>query len=278
MTQVRETPTATLLNDGRVLVVGGYGAGPLAEVWNPTTGVFSPAGVLNQERLGHTATLLPDGRVLVVGGTGPGGDLLGSAEVWDPDMRSFFLTGSLAVARSEMTAERLPDGRVLVGPSASAEVWVRHGDLLTGRIARRRDYFGDGIVLGDGRILTIDSVSASVKDPATGSSGPAGPLSQKRTMFTATRLLDDRVLVAGGGACLEGTKTADIGQTAGGCTTTFLASAEIWDPATNAFSPTGPMTAGRGRYAATLLLDGRVLVVGDWDGGDGRSAEVFELR
>ena len=66
-----ENPTATLLLDGRVLVVGGYGAGPLAEVWGPGTGVFSPAGELNQEREGHTATLLQDGRVLVVGGEGP---------------------------------------------------------------------------------------------------------------------------------------------------------------------------------------------------------------
>ena len=103
-------------------------------------------------------------------------------------------------------------------------------------------------------------------------------LAQARSMFTATRLLDDRVLVAGGGACLEGTKTGDIGQTAGGCAITMLDTAEIWDPATNAFSPTGPMTSARARYAAALLLDGRVLLVGDWDGGDGRSAELFELR
>ena len=117
-----------------------------------------------------------------------------------------------------------------------------------------------------------------MEDPLTGSSQQAGLLAQVRRWFTATRLLDDRVLVAGGGACLEGAKTADIGQTAGGCTVTALDTAEIWDPATSAFSPAGSMATGRLRHAATLLLDGRVLVVGGSHGGEDGSAEVFELK
>jgi hypothetical protein len=74
--EARSQHTATLLPDGRVLVVGGswwdgvaFVTRATAELWDPATGRFSPAGTLSQGRYDHTATLLPDGRVLVVGGS-----------------------------------------------------------------------------------------------------------------------------------------------------------------------------------------------------------------
>ena len=74
--------TATLLPDGRVLVIGGQANGggyrASAEVWDPATATFGPAGSLAEARDYHSATLLPDGRVLVIGGWAQ------SAEVWDP--------------------------------------------------------------------------------------------------------------------------------------------------------------------------------------------------
>src|SRR5437763_17023031 len=63
--------TATLLPDGRVLVVGGEQAHtPLAsaELYDPATGTWSATGSLNTARDSHTATLLPSGKVLVAGG------------------------------------------------------------------------------------------------------------------------------------------------------------------------------------------------------------------
>ena len=81
--------TATLLQDGRVLVVGGEGSGEAftllasAEIWDPATGTFAPAGSLAEARYGHTATLLPDDRVLVVGGW-HGEGITASAEAWRP--------------------------------------------------------------------------------------------------------------------------------------------------------------------------------------------------
>lgn len=71
--EVRGAHTATLLSDGRVLVVGGVSTKDgeadylaTAEVWVPATATFGPAGSLSEGRLGHTTTLLLDGRVLVV--------------------------------------------------------------------------------------------------------------------------------------------------------------------------------------------------------------------
>src|SRR5205814_1492141 len=71
MADPRNTHTATLLGDGRVLMTGGYGIdGTLfsAELFTPSAGTFAATGAMVQARGSHTATLLPGGKVLVVGG------------------------------------------------------------------------------------------------------------------------------------------------------------------------------------------------------------------
>ncbi len=163
--------TATLLRDGRVLVVGGMGGEAAAEVWDPATGTFEPAGALAEARSGHTATLLSDGRILVVGGGGIDG-FLASAELWDPAAASFEPAGSLAEPRGMHTATLLRDGRVLVVGGEGDGEWDDGGAPLL--------------------------ASAEVWDPAVGTFGPAGSLAEARYGHTATLLSDDRVLVVGG--------------------------------------------------------------------------------
>lgn len=67
----RNLTTATLLQDGRVLIAGGNQNPPDAEIFNPKLGTFTAAGNFNSERSEFTATLLSDGGVLLAGGTGP---------------------------------------------------------------------------------------------------------------------------------------------------------------------------------------------------------------
>jgi hypothetical protein len=86
---------------------------------------------------------------------------------------------------------------------------------------------------------------------------------------TATLLPDGRVLFAGG------VITPQSGST------TALDEAEIYDPATGKFTPTGHMTEAREWHTATLLADGRVLMAGGWNMDTGmmaalRSAEIYD--
>lgn len=68
----RDSHTATLLPNGKVLVAGGEDSNqaPIAsaELYDPATGTFSNTGSLANARYLHTATLLPNGNVLVLGG------------------------------------------------------------------------------------------------------------------------------------------------------------------------------------------------------------------
>jgi hypothetical protein len=68
----RRYHTATLLPNGKVLAAGGYheatGILTAAELYDPATGTWCPAGSLSVDRYGHTATLLPNGKVLATAG------------------------------------------------------------------------------------------------------------------------------------------------------------------------------------------------------------------
>src|SRR5262249_5025707 len=85
-----------------------------AEVYDPATDSWAPAGLMNTAREHHTATALKDGRVLVVGGQDEMSIRLPAAEVYDPKSNSWAPAGWMDTGRSAHTATALPDGRVLV--------------------------------------------------------------------------------------------------------------------------------------------------------------------
>jgi hypothetical protein len=115
MATPRAETTATLLQNGKVLVVGGI-TGPYAdryavkdaELYDPATETFSATGSMAAARAYHTATLLQDGKVLVVGGLVVGGNGAvaprADAELYDPATGTFSATGRMAAARYGYTA------------------------------------------------------------------------------------------------------------------------------------------------------------------------------
>ncbi|HZH14862.1 MAG TPA: kelch repeat-containing protein, partial [Archangium sp.] len=249
MATSRYNHTATLLPSGKVLVTGGSrrsnpGLGDFldsAEVYDPATGTWSPAGALAMARFRHTATLLPSGKVLVTGGDGPGVEALASAEVYDPATGTWSPTAALASARRAHTATLFPDGKVLVagghgpsGPLASAEVygpalgaWSPTGALAKARSVHTATLLPSGKVLVTGGTGPLDSpavyaplASAEVYDPATGTWSLTGSMTTSRSGHTATLLPSGKVLVTGG-------HDPDYWP---------LASAEVYDPATGTWS------------------------------------------
>jgi N-acetylneuraminic acid mutarotase len=192
----------------------------------------------------------------------------------------FASTGSLAQAREYHTATLLPDGKVLVAGGynghldlASAEAydpanrtWAVTGNLTAGRISHTATLLPNGKVLVAGGIGSFFEItSAELYDPATGTWTPTGNLNYGRYSHTATLLPDGRVLVAGGFQQSHYRPPVP------------LPVAELYDPATGTWSPTGNLITGRGNHTATLLPNGKVLVAGGESGPSLASAELYDV-
>ncbi len=208
--------TATLLQDGRVLVTGGQDAQPqttaVAEIYDPATGLFTTTGSMADDRSGHAAALLSDGRVLVTSGiqtTTPGfGICLGVSEIWDPTTGLFTSTGSNVNQRCNVHAITVGSGQVLVVGAnwTAAELYDPVGGTFsaTGSMSSQH-HVGTATLLSDGKVMVAGGLLGGIGlgvveiyDPATGTFSDTGSLLTGRWEHSATLLLDGRVLVAGG--------------------------------------------------------------------------------
>ncbi|MEI9986800.1 MAG: kelch repeat-containing protein [Aliidongia sp.] len=133
MSTARALHTATLLNNGKVLVVGGTTDGSTitdnVDIYDPSTNSWAPAAPLNTARQQHTATLLSDGRVLVAGGVPTVYTPLASAEIYDPVANTWTNVASMNDARSQHAAILLPSGHVLVATGYGGNAFLSSAEL-----------------------------------------------------------------------------------------------------------------------------------------------------
>ncbi len=182
------------------------------------------------------------GFVLLAGGQGGGKLALPSAQLFDPMTTAFAPSTPMKVPRTDHTATVLQSGKI----------FVAGGDDALGRALS----------------------SAELFDPVSGAFSLVGSkMSTARAEHSATLIsgcncpADGQVLIAGGIAKKQGASTA---------------SAELYDPVTSKFTPTGSMKAARAMHTATLIssgpLAGEILIAGgiDQSGGNLSSAELYD--
>jgi N-acetylneuraminic acid mutarotase len=273
----REAHTATLLDNGMVLVAGGFvgsDGGPeataSAELYDPRTGTWHRTGSMACGRGGHVAVPLPDGRVLVLGGWNQD-QAVPTVEVYDATTGSWTGAAPLPTPR-EGFAATLVGNKVLVtggyertGGTAlsTSELYDPGSDQWTavaGMVVPRYSHQATG--LADGRILVAGGVNddnqggvpdAEVYDPEADEWTAPDPMSDSRET--------DEI------CCHEQVRLSDGDVLAvGGYNSGVLGSTERYHPPTGSWTDAGPMRAARqGGHTASLLGNGLVVVVGGRD-------------
>jgi N-acetylneuraminic acid mutarotase len=237
---------ASLLADGRVLIVGGWGLRPSsaskveldelqdAAIYSPSERRWTPTAAMSRARLRHTATLMGDGRVLVVGGLNREKNAAMSAEVFDPAGSHWSDASGFQSGRDGHRAVMLPNGSVLV-------------------VGGMTSYPGD-------------PGHAEIFDAKTGTWQSAGKIPKPLYGLTLT-VIGDRVLAVGGFGLTAGS-TQDWPGVSNRC--------YLFDSKTLTWRPAASLRLGRYGHTATLLSDGRVAVAGGWNKKSLDSIEIYE--
>ncbi len=223
----RQDHTATLLNDGRVLIVGGRHNDNNTEIYDPKTNKFEIIAKMNIPRFRHSAVLLKDGRVLIVGGVGifPKFDLFSSAEIYDPKTNKFELVGKINIARKKANLYLLQNGNVVI-----------IGGIGEGH--------GDQIYLKD----------IEMYNPKTNEFKIIAKRNSPSRIPAAVMLENGTILFVGG-------------STGVGLSLQYPPESEIYNSETNTFIKGKKLNYPRSGNKATLLKDGNVLITGSYGTG-----------
>jgi hypothetical protein len=210
--------------------------------------------------------------VLITGGTNWTDPApMNTAEVWNPATQTSTAVGNMTDARVFHTATPVANNQIFIAggvdgtynPTNTTEFFNEKTQQFTPGPSLNQARAGQtATLLNDGTVLLVGGYdinnnalsSAEIYNPASNTITLTGSMSTGRAYHSATLLADGRVLILGGS-----------GSAAGSCPT--LATAEIYNPQTKTFSPTGsyPYSNGTKVQAATLLTNGQVLVAGGND-------------
>lgn len=288
-------PGTTNLPDGRLLVNGGISAARTS-LFDPATGAWTSSGNMNIPRGYQSNTLLADGRVLTLGGSWSGGVGGKHAEVWSPSGSWSRLTGvpvdPFLVAEAGQTFPM--DSHMMLTPAANGKVfhagpgqsmhWIdpTGNGKVTNAGLRSDDGFsisGTIVMYDAGKLLKVGgspqyhnsyaNANSYVIDVDNGARvRKINPMAYSRAYHNSVVLPSGQVMVIGG-------QTYAIGFTDGNSVLT----PELWDPATERFTPLAPMQVPRNYHSVALLLpDARVLSSGGGLCGAGCAANHPDVQ
>ena len=253
MDAARVSHRTVVLNDGRVMVIGGaQRTGPYdtVEFYNPTTetwvsdpflGSWEKAPPLVQSRAGHTTTILDDGTLLVTGGRARLDEtdlqtlveFIPSTEIYDPASGESRAVADMNDPRGGHIAAKLKDGRVLVAGGRKL--------VIDEEGSRKINFVG----------------TAEIYDPVGDTWTRVADMTAPRWAHTGIELTDGTVIVVGG--------ENDEGK---------IATAEVYDPAFDTWTEVSRMADGRSGHSMEMLPDGRLMVAG----GSGPTVEVYDFN
>jgi len=299
-------PTSTLLENGQVLVAGGYHQDETETfLYDPSSDEWTVAGDMLFSRTDHRAVLLSDGRVLAAGGTGE----LGSptmTELFDPDSRSWSAAGELSSERLRHGLVLLPTGRVLLvagggefGETNRCEVFEPGVGVASSAASLAVSRYGPALTeLADGRLMVAGGrhsgsvASVEIYDPETDQWSTVAPLATAGDDRTAILLPDGDVLVVGsfsaerwrpdtgtwslgGPRVYPGAVTEVVLLDSGRVLAANVDGVELYDPETDSWSATGSMITPRIEPTLTVLNTGEVLATGGRLDAGGNAASVL---
>ena len=265
LAQGRWGHSATLLEDGRLLVVGGQESPSRkltsTEIFDPGPSAWSSGGDMAEPRgSGHRATLLADGRVLVTGDSEEA-----TTEVYDPSTGQWSSAGVMLVARSEASATLLNDGRVLIAGGVDATKAGRQelntAELYNPSTGERTEAASMAevnsnhlaVLMDDGNVMVVGQVLTEIYDPSTDTWSSAGdPVRERVAGGTVTLLENGNILVTGG--------EFQRGRGAG-VTRAPIRNAEIYDVTQGTWQAAEAMNETRAYHSAIALGDGNVLII-----------------
>lgn len=208
-----------------------------ARLYNPATNSWAAASNAPHFHVWGHSMLLPNGKALFIGSAN-----YSSADLYDPATDTWTSAGSLPVALSNYTATLLANGNVL----------VVGGNTPTGTYS-----------------IPVSQNTAELYDASTNTWSTVATLTTPRSSHSATLLASGKVLVAGG-------LNLQLGATAGSQTSTKLASAELYDPATNSWTPAANLTTTRYGHTSITLGNGRAMVIAGTAPNYAKNAEIYD--
>ena len=271
---------SVLLNNGKVLVFGGNDgaisptAYNSAELYNPSGGAWINTGNMIEQRYEMASALLPNGNVIAIGGQF--GNFYGSmtSEIYDVNNGTWYKADSMGRVRYGHRAVKLNSGKILIAgglpATNTAEIYDPAANSWTYAATMNIERH-EGItltLLNNGKVLAAGGNSsqalntAEIYDPTTNTwTNVPGNMSGKRYWHSAVLLNNGKVLLSGSSDLSNGDdKTA-----------------ELYDPASNSFAPTGSLQLSHLNNSTVKLNNGDVLIYGWGDNSNPSNTKCIEI-